>query len=77
VNAFHVCGALLAIWAIVLFALGVSREDFPATAGATRIVSLISVVLTVLAIGSAIYTGATEEEEHEPAEEGAAIGLPT
>jgi hypothetical protein len=76
VNAFHVCGALLAIWAIVLFALGVSREDFPSTPGATRLVSLISVVLTVLAIGSAIYTGATEEEESEPAEEGAAIGLP-
>ena len=73
-NAFHVCGALLAIWAIVVFALGVTREDFPATAGATRLVSLISIVLTVLAIGSAIYTGATEEEE--PAEEEAAIGLP-
>ena len=76
-NAFHVCGALLAIWAIVVFALGVSREDFPATPGATRLVSLISVVLTALAIGSAIYTGATEEEEPESAEEGAALGLPT
>ena len=75
-NAFHVCGGLLAIWAIVVFALGVSREDFPATAGATRVVTLISIVLTALAIGSAIYTGATEEEEHEGAEEGAAIGLP-
>lgn len=76
-NAFHVCGAMLAIWAIVLFVLGVTREDFPGTSGATRLVCLMSVLLTVLAIGSAIYTGATEEEEHEPAEAGAAIGLPT
>jgi hypothetical protein len=76
VNAFHVCGAVLAIWAIVLFVLGTTREDFPTTSGATRLVYLTSVVLTVLAIGSAIYTGATEEHE-EPHEEGAAIGLPT
>ena len=73
-NAFHVCGALLAIWAIVLFALGVTRENFPATDGATRLVSAISVVLTILAIGSAIYTGATEE--HEPSEEHARSLLP-
>ena len=75
-NAFHVFGALLAIWAIVLFVLGTTREGFPATPGATRLVCLASVVLTVLAIGSAIYTGATAEHE-EPHEEGAAIGLST
>ena len=73
-NAFHVCGGLLAIWAIVLFALGVTRENFPATDGATRLVSAISVALTLLAIGTAIYTGATAE--HEPAEEHARVLLP-
>ena len=69
-NAFHVCGGIFAIWAVTVFFLGVTREDFPKTEGATRLVGAISVVLALLAIGSAIYTGATEEEEHE--EEGAA-----
>ena len=64
-NAFHVCGAMFAIWAIVVFFLGVTREDFPSTAGATRLVGAISVVLAIAAIGTAIYTSATAEEEHE------------
>jgi formate-dependent nitrite reductase membrane component NrfD len=75
VNAFHVFGALLAVWAIVLFALGVTRENFPSATNATRLAAGISILLTVLAIGSAIYTGAThEEEEHEGGE--AALALP-
>ncbi len=68
-NAFHVCGSLFAIWAIVVFFLGVTREDFPSTSGATRLVGAISVVLALAAVGTAIYTGATDEPEHE--EEGA------
>jgi hypothetical protein len=63
VNAFHVCGSLLALWAVVLTVLGVSREDFPATDGAMRAVCAISAVLVALAIGTAIYTGATETKK--------------
>jgi hypothetical protein len=63
VNAFHVCGALFAIWALVVSFLGITREDFPSTDGAARLVGLISIVLCVAAIGTAIYTSATEEEE--------------
>jgi hypothetical protein len=44
--------------------LGVRREDFPGSVGATRVVGAISVLLVVAAIGSAIYLSATEE--HEP-----------
>jgi hypothetical protein len=73
VNAFHVCGALFAIWALVVSFLGITRESFPPTDGAERVVGLISVVLCVAAIGTAIYTSATEE--HEPAEEGGEAGL--
>jgi hypothetical protein len=51
---------------LLLSALGVMREDFPGSAGATRLVGAISVLLVVAAIGSAIYLSATEEEEHEP-----------
>ncbi len=63
-NAFHVCGGLLALWAVVVSFLGIRSEGFPASDNAARIVSAISVVLAVLAIGTAIYTGAAEEEEH-------------
>ena len=62
-NAFHVCGALFAIWALVVSFLGITREGFPATDGAARLVGSISILLCVAAIGTAIYTSATEEEE--------------
>ena len=62
-NAFHVFGGLLALWAVVVSFLGVKRENFPATDGAMKLVGAISVVLVLLAIGSAIYTGATEKKE--------------
>ena len=77
-NAFHVCGGILALWAVTVFILGVTREDFPGTPGATRLVGAISVVLALAAIGTAIYTGATEEEEHEDeGGEAAALLLPS
>ena len=64
-NAFHVCGALFAIWALVVSFLGITRESFPSTDGAARTVGLISAVLCLAAIGTAIYTSATEEQESE------------
>jgi hypothetical protein len=73
VNAFHVCGVILAGWALLVSALGITRERFPASAGAERAVATISFVLVAAAIGTGIYTAATEEhgggEEHggEPA----------
>jgi hypothetical protein len=63
VNAFHVCGIILAVWALVLTFIGVTRENFPATDRAARAVGAISIVLTIAAIGSGIYTAATEEHE--------------
>jgi hypothetical protein len=74
VNAFHVFGTLLALWALLVSFLGITREGFPGTPGATRAVGAISVALTVLAIASAVYTGATEEEEGGESE--AALALP-
>jgi hypothetical protein len=68
VNAFHLCGGLLAGWAVLVAILGITRENFPGSGAAARIVGAISVVLVVLAIGTAIYTSANEEEdEAEPA----------
>lgn len=65
VNAFHVCGILFAVWAVTVSFLGITRENFPASDGAARLVGAISVLLAIAAVGSAIYTSATEEEEGE------------
>jgi NADPH:quinone reductase-like Zn-dependent oxidoreductase len=65
VNAFHVCGILFAAWALIVSFLGITRENFPATNGAARAVGTISVLLAAAAIGTAIYTSATEDEEGE------------
>jgi hypothetical protein len=63
VEGFYFAGGALAVWALVVSALGVMREDFPATRGATRLVGAISVLLVVAAIGLAIYLSANEEHE--------------
>ena len=72
-NAFHVCGALLAIWAVLVSFLGITRENFPGTDGAARIVGAISILLVAAAIGTGIYTSAHEEDEGG---ESAALMLP-
>jgi predicted transporter len=73
VNAFHFCGIAAAVWALVLTFIGVTRENFPSTDGAARAVMAISVVLALAAIGSGIYTAATEEEEGGEEEESALL----
>ena len=76
VNAFHVLGGLLAVWALLVSFLGVTRENFPATKSAERLVAFISIALVAGAIGSAIITGAHEKGEHEEGGEEAALVLP-
>ena len=69
INAFHILGGILAIWAVVVAALGIFRHDFPASAAAEKAVMAISVILVVGAISSGIITSALEEEPAEGAEE--------
>jgi plastocyanin len=69
-NAFHVLGSLLALWALTVTAIGVRSESFPRTGGQTVLVGAISVVLTVGAIASAIIVGALEADEDESAAAG-------
>ena len=66
-EGFYVAGGALAVWALVVSFLGIVREDFPHTRGAARLVGAISVLLVVVAIGTAIYFSATEG--HEPSDE--------
>ena len=72
-NAFHVCGALLALWALLVSFLGITRDGFPGSRGGARIVGAISIVLVLLAIGSAIYTGANESEHEEGTRDAALV----
>ncbi|MBA3305819.1 MAG: hypothetical protein H0U25_07835 [Thermoleophilaceae bacterium] len=74
-NAFHVLGGLLAVWALVVSFLGVTREGFPGSRGSELLVTAISVVLVLLAISAAIVTSATEEEEESEGGEEAALVL--
>jgi formate-dependent nitrite reductase membrane component NrfD len=67
VNAFEVLGPILIVWAILVGILGITRENFPGSDRSARLVGAISVILVALAIGAAIYTGATEKKEGEHA----------
>ena len=74
-NAFHVLGGLLAVWALVVSFLGVTREGFPGSKSSERLVGAISVVLVLAAISAGIITSATEEEEESEGGEEAALVL--
>ena len=74
-NAFHVCGAILAAWAVLVSILGITRENFPTSDGSARLIGSISVILVAAAIGTAIYTSATEEHEGGEGEHDEAAAL--
>jgi plastocyanin len=65
VNAFHVLGGLFAVWAVLLTAIGIRREEFPRPGLQTFAVGAISVVLAASAISSGIITSAQEEHEED------------
>jgi hypothetical protein len=57
-NPFWIFGSILALWAVFLaFALGLRSEGFPRSDGQMKTVMLVSAVLTVAAITSAIVGG--------------------
>ena len=77
VTLFVYCGLALALWAVVLTALGLTRPDFPGGGGAERIVVVISTVLVGLTIASGVIGGALEAaaEEEEGEREAATAAL--
>ena len=55
---FYVFGGLLAVWAVVVSAIGIrAHETFPPTLSARNGVMAISVVLILCAMASAVITG--------------------
>jgi plastocyanin len=67
ITAFHIVGGLLALWAVVLSALGVMRHDFPGEGTGQNIVIAISTVLVVGTVASAILTAVDEPKGGEAA----------
>jgi len=55
-TAFYIVGGLLATWAVVLAAIGLSRPDFPGGAAAARGGMAISTVLVAAAMVTAVAT---------------------
>ncbi len=54
---WYICGGVLALYAVVLAAIGLRRPDFPGSIRGQRAVIAVSVVLVAVAIGSAILSG--------------------
>jgi plastocyanin len=67
ITAFHIIGGLLALWAVVLAALGVMRHDFPGGCHGQAAVMGITGLLVAGAIGSAIATAKDEPKGKEKA----------
>ncbi len=53
---FFIAGGALAVWAVVLSSVGLTRPEFPFGVAGQRGVMLISLVLAALAIAMAIAT---------------------
>jgi hypothetical protein len=53
---FYICGGAVALWAVLLAGIGLSRPEFPGNRAGERGVVAITFVLIVLAIGAAILT---------------------
>jgi hypothetical protein len=73
VEGYYIAAGAAAAWAVILTAIGVRNETFPASRGATRLVAAISIVLVIATIGLAIYLSANEEHE-KGGEESAMLG---
>jgi hypothetical protein len=55
--AFYIGGGVLAVWAVVLSVIGLSRPNFPGSKGAARGIYAISTLLVALAAATSILTG--------------------
>jgi hypothetical protein len=73
VEGYYIAAGSFAAWAVILTAIGVRSENFPATRGAARLVAALSIVLFLATICLAIYLSANEEHEKGGAEH-AALG---
>ena len=52
---FFIAGSTFALFAVLISVYGFKRPDFPATAGAARMVMSAGAVLMLSAVGTAVY----------------------
>lgn len=65
---FYVCGAALAIWAVVVALIGITRPQFPGSRGTERTVVALTALLMAAALAAGIAGAIAEEaEDHETA----------
>jgi hypothetical protein len=57
---FYLAGGLLAVWAVALAGVGITKPSFPGGLGGQRAVILISLLLVALTIAMAIHTSTFE-----------------
>jgi hypothetical protein len=55
---FYIAGGVLVLWAVAVAGFGLSRPEFPGSAGRARGVMAVSVLLMVVAMAMAIKTSA-------------------
>jgi hypothetical protein len=55
-TAFYICGGALAVWAVVLGSIGLRSPDFPGSDGGARGVAVLTTVLMVAAMATAVIT---------------------
>jgi plastocyanin len=70
---FYIAGVLLAVWAVVLAFLGLSRASFPGGRTGERAVIGISVVLAAATVAMAVITASTEKPEKKRVVEAGAV----
>jgi plastocyanin len=68
---FYVAGGLLAAWAVLLAAYGLSRDQFPASVGQQRAVIGVSLLLVVATMTAAVATSSKHHNEGEQKAEAA------
>jgi len=61
---YYVAGGLLAAWAVLLAAWGISHVGFPRSRGRARLVMLTSLLLVAATMTAAVATGGEAHKEH-------------
>ena len=62
-TAFYVAGIVLALWAVAVSAVGITRPEFPRTPMLTRAVMGVSALLVLATLSTAVLTSSKPEAE--------------
>jgi hypothetical protein len=57
---FYIAGGVLAVYAVLLAALGITRPNFPANIRGERLIIVVSLVLVLITVAMAVKTSTFE-----------------